>query len=149
MRTRDVCNFIIRRSKFLRRKRWSAILCCPPHPYLLFPVSLLLSVPPAFPSPACKSMSSRAKFAFGDGWPLVIAFQINITAPIAHTIFLLYLSFRCFPHQNSIGFCYFFFPFHSYLLAVITQDSVCSISKDRERHYSLFWKLDVLGTDFI
>lgn len=78
------------------------------------------------PTSTSKSMSRKAKFAFGDGWPLVTAFPIIITALIAHIIFLFYPSFLCLPHDSGIVFCYFFSPFHSYLLVVITQDSMCS-----------------------
>lgn len=44
---------------------------------------------------------------------------------------LFYLSFLCLPHDNSIGFCFFFLPFHSYLLVVITQNPVCSTGGER------------------
>lgn len=148
MIARDVRDFIIGRSKILK---WMIYYPLLPTPSLLVtswkpPASC--KPPPQLPFQAYKPTSSRAKFAFGDSWPLVITFQIIITAPITHTIFLLYL-FSLLPHQNNIVFCYFFFPFYSYLLAVITQDSVSSISKERGMHYSLVWKLDMWGTDFI
>lgn len=95
--TRDVCDFIIRRPQVLRRETWSVILYCPPYPYLLLPSSF---------STASKSMSRKAKFAFGDGWPLVTAFPIIITALIAHKIFSTYLFFA-FPMTIALGFASF------------------------------------------